>query len=135
MSRYSTGLAALLTFFALIGGFVAPTVAAAADDTVLYSGTFKGRSGHSTLGEVTVVEREGRTLVILQQGFRFDGAPDPKLGFSRDRRAPKRLFSPLKSNRGEQVYELPADFDASNLPGLNLWCEQFGVQLGYASFK
>ncbi|MEO0424498.1 MAG: DM13 domain-containing protein [Pseudomonadota bacterium] len=134
MNKLTTGFGALIALMALLGGFVAPTVAAAAEDTVLYSGSFKGRSGHATSGEVRIVERDGRTLVILQQDFRFDGAPDPKLGFSRDRRQPKRLFSPLSSNRGEQVYELPAGVDTSNLQGLNLWCERFGVQLGYAKF-
>ena len=102
--------------------------------TVLQSGTFKGRSGHATSGTVRVVEQDGRTFVVLSKDFRFDGAPDPKLGFSRDRRKPKRLFSPLRSDRGEQIYELPSSVDASSLDGLNLWCERFGVQLGYADF-
>lgn len=130
---FSVSLLAV-AFIALAGALAPPAVeAAASTDKVLYSGTFDGRSNHAVSGSVRVVQRGGRTLVVLGEDFRFDGAPDPKLGFSVDRRKPRALFALLQSKRGEQIYALPAGFDATQLDGLNLWCERFGVQLGYAA--
>ncbi|MEO0973023.1 MAG: DM13 domain-containing protein [Pseudomonadota bacterium] len=135
MTTKLPALAVLLGLFALTIGITTPTASFAAEGEVLYSGSFKGRSAHKVSGGVTVVEQDGRKLVILDEAFRFDGAPDPKLGFSRDGRKPKVLFSPLRSDRGRQVYELPGRLNTEDLAGLNLWCERFGVQLGYVAFR
>jgi len=108
---------------------------AQADDGWQRSGTFSGRSDHVVTGGVTVTSRAGETVVVLDENFSLDGAPDPKLGFGADGSAPARLFSPLREIAGAQFYVLPADVDAEDVEGLYVWCEEFSVPLGYASLR
>lgn len=108
---------------------------AQADEGWQRSGTFSGRSDHVVTGGVTVTSRGGETVVVLDEDFSLDGAPDPKLGFGADGSAPARLFSALRETAGPQFYVLPADVDAEDVEGLYVWCEQFSVPLGYASLR
>lgn len=107
----------------------------AADD-VLLSGSFRGVSSHETNGAVTVRKTAEGMVVVLEDNFAFDGAPDPKLGFGKDGTYDKgSQFSPLGSNRGHQVYELPADVDPAAYNQVYVWCERYSVPLGVADLN
>ena len=114
---------------------IGPGAVFAADD-VLLSGSFRGVSGHQTNGEVTVRETADGKVVVLEESFAFDGAPDPKLGFGKDGSYDKgSQFSALGSNSGRQVYQLPADVDPAAYNQVYVWCERYSVPLGVADLN
>ncbi|GGR84877.1 hypothetical protein GCM10010169_31440 [Micromonospora fulviviridis] len=41
-------------------------------------------------------------------------------------------LGPLKGNRGDQAYEIPAGTDFSGLTSVAIWCERFAVSFGAA---
>jgi len=69
---------------AVLGTTLAAPVAASAQDQVLASGAFRGQSGHVASGSVRVLKTAQGAVVVLGPDFKFDGAPDPKLGFGKD---------------------------------------------------
>jgi hypothetical protein len=105
--------------------------AASAEDTIA-QGTFVGKSGHTVSGGVRVLRTPSGTAVVLDEDFRFDGAPDPKLGFGRNGYDKDSKFSALRANSGRQVYDLPASIDPSSYNELWVWCERYAVPLGVA---
>lgn len=101
--------------------------------SLVRSGQFRGASGHATGGTVSLYNEGSKFFLQLESNFNFDGAPDPKLGFSRDGRLVKSsVFAPLRRDQGRQVYELPAGFNPDNFDAVTLYCEQFDVNLGQA---
>ena len=106
-----------------------------AGDEVLGRGTFTGKSGHVTSGGVSVVKTDKGTVVVLEPDFEFDGAPDPKLGFGKNGYDKSSQFSPLRSNSGEQSYDVPATVDPGQYNEVWVWCEKFSVPLGVAKIK
>ena len=100
------------------------------------SGTFSGLSGHETSGTVEVVQSEEGWQVRLGPDFRFDGAPDPWVGFGRgDAFAEGTDFEVLRRNEGEQVYGVPAGIDPAGFDRVYIWCRQFAVPLGAADIR
>ena len=107
-----------------------------AGSDVVSSGTFRGASKHVTSGGITVVKTATGTLVILDQDFSLDGAPDPKLGFGKDGKYDTAAkIAHLSKKTGLQVYKVPAGVDASKYNEFYVWCEKFSVPLGVASLK
>ena len=114
---------------------LAAPAAASAQDRVLASGKFQGQSGHATSGEVRVVKTAKGTILVLEPDFKFDGAPDPKLGFGKNGYVKATQFSALKSNSGEQIYEIPTAIDPADYTELWVWCEKYSVPLGVATLE
>ena len=113
---------------------VAPQTSWGADQ-VLVSGTFRGMSGHAASGGVRVVKAADGVRVVLDADFRFDGAPDPKLGFGHNGYVKSTQFSALKSNSGEQTYRVPDSLDPAAYSEFWIWCQQYSVPLGVATLK
>jgi hypothetical protein len=113
---------------------MAPATSAQADETIA-KGNFSGQSGHATTGGVSVRKTQGGTVVVLAPDFSFDGAPDPKLGFGKNGYDASTQFSALRSNSGEQSYEIPASVDPGDYNEVWVWCEQYAVPLGRATLK
>ena len=131
MTAFRSILAALVAFFAI--GTMAPALA---EETVLTTGTFEGRSDHVVTGAVTIYEKEGRTYVRLESDFVLDGAPDPKLGFGNDGLYDHGAqFSKLDKRTGLQEYVLPAGVDSAAYNELYVWCERFSLPLGVAAIN
>ncbi|WP_405091146.1 DM13 domain-containing protein [Micromonospora sp. NBC_01392] len=42
-------------------------------------------------------------------------------------------LGPLKGNRGDQAYEIPAGTDLTGLTSVSIWCERFAVSFGAAA--
>ena len=114
---------------------LAAPVAASAQDQVLASGEFRGKSGHAASGGVSVVKTATGAVVVLAPDFKFDGAPDPKLGFGKNGYLKSTQFSALKSNSGAQTYDLPAAIDPADYTEVWVWCEQYSVPLGVATLE
>lgn len=123
--------AAILTF--------TPTLVWAADvlegATVVESATFTEESDHAVSGKVEIVKKGKVYYLVLGEDFSFDGAPDPRLGFSsQDSFVETSTFSGLNLDSGKQIYRLPATLDISNFDEVTIWCEKFGVPLAEAKF-
>lgn len=124
------------TFAVLRAGLAATLITVTALPTMAGSGTFKGLSGHTTNGTVTVEERDGSYVVVLHGDFAFDGAPDPRIGFGNGGKFAKGTdFEPLKSNTGAQEYKVPAGIDAGQFSNVFVWCRKYSVPLGVAGLK
>ncbi len=123
----------------LVLGFAAAVlaapVAASAQDKVLASGAFRGQSGHVSSGGVRVLKTTKGAVVVLGPDFKFDGAPDPKLGFGKNGYVKSTQFSILKSNSGQQTYDIPATVDPADYTELWVWCEKYSVPLGVANLE
>jgi hypothetical protein len=108
----------------------------ASGDENLASGTFKGASGHSTSGSVTVVKSENGLQVVLGDDFKFDGAPDARVGFGKNGKYDsKSHLELLRSNKGGQVYLVPASLDIDEYNEIYIWCKQYSVSLGVAKIE
>ncbi len=126
---------ALAFTVAVLGAVLAAPVAATARDQMLASGEFRGKSGHAASGGVSVVQTATGAVVVLAPDFKFDGAPDPKLGFGKNGYVKSTQFSVLKSNSGEQTYEIPAAIDPADYTEVWVWCEKYSVPLGVANLE
>jgi hypothetical protein len=120
---------------AVLGAVPIAPLAASAQDHVLASGAFRGQSGHAASGGVRVVRTGSGVTVVLERDFKFDGAPDPKLGFGRNGYVESTQFSALRSNSGQQTYEIPAAIDPADYTEIWVWCEQYSVPLGVANLE
>ncbi len=132
---WGRSLATAMRVLGLGAAVLAAPVAASAQDQVLASGEFRGKSGHAASGGVRVVKTGSGIAVVLDPDFKFDGAPDPKLGFGKNGYVKAAQFSALKSNSGKQTYEIPAAIDPADYTAVWVWCEQYSVPLGVATLK
>jgi len=82
MHRRSFATAMLVLAFGAAA--LAAPLTASAQDQVLAGGKFQDQSAHAASGGVSVVKTAKGTLVVLEPDFKFDGAPDPKLGFGKN---------------------------------------------------
>jgi hypothetical protein len=84
---------------------------------------------------VSLVKTAKGIRVVLDPDFKFDGAPDPKLGFGKNGYIKSTQFSKLKSNSGKQSYEIPSTIDSAGYTEVWVWCQEFSVPLGVAILK
>ena len=131
-TSFFAAFAAIVMTAALFNG---PTAAQDGEEIVA-SGSFKGASSHVTNGNVTIRRTADGMVVVLEDDFDFDGAPDPKLGFGKDGKYDSgSQISHLGSNKGRQVYEVPASIDPEAYNQFFVWCEKYSVPLGVADLK
>ena len=102
---------------------------------VVKSGQFEGRSDHITTGGVSILKTKTATLIVLENNFSLDGAPDPRVGFGKNGFVKSSIVSKLKNKKGEQVYVLPKNINVSEYNEIYIWCNKFGVPLSVASLK
>jgi len=117
----------------------APNVAVAGNPAKggqdLESSSFEGENDHIVSGGVKIVKKGDVQYLVLGRDFRFDGAPDPKLGFSRrDQFDQRSVFSGLNKDKGKQIYRLPVDFNPDDYDEVTIWCDKFGVSLAEAKY-
>ena len=124
----------LLGSATLLASAAVPALPALAGDTSRY-GDFTGASNHVTRGRAQVVTQNGKSQVILQDDFWFDGAPDPKAALGRNGYDKNTLMGLLKANSGRQAFDVPAGIDAAQYNEVWIWCEKFNVPLGVAKLQ
>ena len=102
---------------------------------VLHEASFTGQSNHVVSGTVKILQKGENYYLKLAEDFSFDGAPDPRLGFSKgDEFSQESLFSSLNLDSGKQLYRLPATLDISNFDEVTIWCKKFEVPLAEAKW-
>lgn len=132
MKRAILFLAALIT---AINTGIAKADSVIDGANVIHSANFVGENDHEVSGGVKIVQKGDIQYLVLQENFQFDGAPDPKLGFTQgDQFLEDSLFSGLNQDRGQQIYRLPAGFDAANYDEITIWCDEFDVPLAEAKY-
>ena len=104
------------------------------EGTVVLTANFEGKSDHKTSGEVTLQKNENSYQVVLAESFDFDGAPAPILALGKDGYKKESRLGELISNKGLQVYEIPASINAEKHNEVWLWCTKYDVPLGVAKF-
>ncbi len=82
MRGRSLGTAMLVVAF--VPAAVSAPATASAQDKMLPSGELGGKNGHAASGRVSVVKGSSGIQVVLEPDFKFDDAPDPKLGSRRN---------------------------------------------------
>lgn len=101
---------------------------------------------HETSGTARIIENPDGSLVLTLEDLSTSNGPDVHVwlsgsdvvegrdGWFRAGSAPFVDLGPIKGNKGNQVYEIPAGTDLSDYPSISLWCVQFGVSFGAAQF-
>ena len=95
-------------------------------------GTFEGKSNHVTTGHASIARAQGQWVVILEDDFTFDGAPDPHVALGNNGYDKNASLALLSSNKGRQVYAIPASLDVADFNEVWIWCDKFTVPLGVA---
>lgn len=114
-------------------GLSAATASVVSDE--IARSVFSGRSDHITTGGVSLTGSAGNYKLVFDTDFKLDGAPDPVVGFGTNGLYdPATKLGALKQQTGAQIYDLPTDFNPANAREVYVWCEQFDVPLGIASF-
>ena len=102
---------------------------------LIETGSFIGQSGHTVSGEFQIIKKGEVHYLVLQDNFKFDGAPDPKIGFSQnDEFSEDSLFSGLNLDEGKQIYRLPLGFVPANYDEVTIWCDKFNAYLAEAKY-
>ena len=126
---YSTNLKRIFTAMTM-------TISMATASAFAGDGNFNGINNHTVTGGVSVVKRADGYVVILDQSFNFDGAPDPRIAFGNNGKfAENTDFQPLKSNQGHQEYSVPSTIDASKYNEVHIWCQKYSVGLAIAELN
>lgn len=102
--------------------------------------TFVGDNRHETAGAAKIVEENGQRYLEFDAAFRSDSGPD--LFVLLHKEAVPSTYSAdnyvnlgrIQELDGAQRYAIPADVDIADLKSAVIWCQQFDVTFGYATF-
>lgn len=109
-----------------VGNFVTGGVA---NDTADGTATiYKLEDGSQTLRLENFSATPGPDLFVVLSGTANPAGDGVKGGAYLE-------LAALKGTSGNQNYELPADFDASQYNSVSIWCRTFNVVFGYAALK
>jgi hypothetical protein len=99
------------------------------------------KAAHTTTGTAKVVQRQGQSVLELDQAFKTDDGPALSVLLYRGEQPP--LFGlnekdyvnlgQLQSVTGAQSYKIPTGVNASEYKSAVIWCRQFNTTFGYAS--
>lgn len=124
---------------------VAQTAPAAAQSgpVVLHTGQFISHE-HETTGTASIIRNENGQHQLVFENLNTSNGPDVHVwvsagevveglaGFKSAGDHERIDLGIIKGNKGNQVYDLPADFDVSKWKSIDLWCDRFNVSFGAA---
>lgn len=99
---------------------------------------------HPTSGKARIITLPDESRVLRLVGLDTDNGPDLKVWLAAapviEGKDGWFVFDddeyldlgPLKGNKGNQNYAIPADADISNLTSVTIWCDRFSVSFGAA---
>ncbi|MBE7382454.1 MAG: DM13 domain-containing protein [Leptolyngbya sp. SIO1E4] len=103
------------------------------------TGSFEGVA-HPTLGTATIIEEGGKRYLEFDEAFRSDSGPDLFVLLHKEA-TPESYSSDqyvnlgvLQSVEGSQRYEIPDDVSIEDFSSAVIWCRQFNVTFGFATF-
>lgn len=113
-----------------------PTAAAT---VAAQTGSFEGVA-HPTLGTATIIEENGKRYLEFDGEFQSDGGPDLVVLLHTEA-VPQTYNSQtyvnlgaLQATTGTQRYEIPETVSIETFQSAVIWCRQFNVTFGYATF-
>jgi hypothetical protein len=121
---------------------VTTTSAAPTGPVALATGPFRSLD-YTTSGSATLVRTPDGKLAVQFEGLDTTDGPDLHVYLS-DKAAdsPEAAFDSgftnlgkLKANRGNQVYEVPADIDLTTVRSVVIWCVRFSEGFGVAPLE
>ena len=121
------------------GGTASPSASPAAPVAVA-SGSFEGRSSHSTTGSALLLPTATGSRILRLEDLRTDNGPDLRVylsaaGADASGSALADDFvdlGALKGNIGSQNYEVPSGTDLGKYRTVVVWCRRFSVAFGVA---
>jgi hypothetical protein len=107
---------------------------------VLMAGNFV-KAEHPTMGEATVVMKNGKQYLMFDQQFKSDEGPDLYVLLHREA-MPKQYgeedyvsLGRLQQVNGAQAYEIPAAVKVDEFKSAVIWCKKFNATFGFAMLK
>ncbi len=111
---------------------------------ILSTGTLISHE-HDTSGKVSVIKKPDGTRVLAIENLDTTTGPDVHVwlsdgevkegvgGWRTAADANNVDLGPIKGNKGNQVYTIPANVDLADYPAVFLWCVRFSVSFGAAT--
>jgi hypothetical protein len=118
-----------------------PAIARGTASMVLGKGDFR-RLAHETQGVATVHRLGDGKRILRLTNFETSNGPDVHVYLvaaevAKDNATVKQAgfidLGPLKGNKGDQNYEVPAGADLNKYKSVSIWCARFGVNFGAAT--
>ena len=100
-------------------------------------GSFAGDNGYSVSGTAALYRRADGSHVVRLEDLDSSNGPDLELWLVRrtsgDVGEGGLALGDLKSTRGNQNYDVPADAALSDYRAVSVWCKRFSVSFGAAA--
>ena len=128
MKSKTLGLATIM--FSLVAVMFMPTVFAEKEPVREAIGTFTS-GAHITEGTSKVTTFNDWTQSISFENFKTDSGPDLYVYLATDKSASDFVsLGELKSNSGDQSYDIPEGTDPNKYTHVLIWCKSFGALFG-----
>lgn len=120
----------------------ASTPLIAQNNNIIATGSFVTvEQDHPTEGTARIVNENGKRYLEFDGSFTTAQGPDVNIILHRNSTIPVKpkkeeymTLTYLKSFEGAQRYLLPDNLDLKQYKSVGIWCRQFDVTFGYASF-
>ncbi len=108
----------------------------------LFTGKFQGKA-HKTEGRATISQEADGKLVLRLTSFKTSNGPDVHVILAATKDASDDVkgntekvdLGKLKSNEGDQNYEIPAGTDLTKFRTVSIYCKRFHVNFGAAALE
>jgi hypothetical protein len=106
----------------------------------LASGAFHSNA-HETIGDATILSLPDGRRILRLTNFSTSNGPDVRVylvaasDVTDDETVKQAGFvelGPMKGNKGDQNYDVPADLDLGTYRTVTIWCKRFSVNFGTA---
>jgi hypothetical protein len=118
----------------------AGTLAMAAEPKTLAQGRFHSNA-HETIGDAAILSLGDGRRILRLTNFSTSNGPDVRVYLVaaadvQDDETVKNAgfveLGPMKGNKGDQNYEVPASIDLAQYRTVTIWCKRFSVNFGSA---
>jgi hypothetical protein len=118
----------------------AGTLASPAEPKTLAQGSFHSNA-HETIGDAAILSLGDGRRILRLTNFSTSNGPDVRVylvaasDVQDDETVKKAGFvelGPMKGNKGDQNYEVPATVDLAQYRTVTIWCKRFSVNFGSA---
>jgi Electron transfer DM13 len=89
---------------------------------------------HPASGTVKVYEDAAGVRTLVFENFKTDAGPDLRIYLATDLKASNFIEVSKKVENGNKMYTLPKEVDLKKQTHVVIWCKQFSVLFGSASF-
>jgi hypothetical protein len=104
-------------------------------DKVLSSGSFVNGSGHTTTGEVKLIQSADQKKYLIFTNLKTDNGPDLRVYLAEDNAAKGFTEVANKVVNGNTKLEVPSSANTDKQKAVLIWCKQFSVLFGSAALK